>query len=453
MKRERPLKGKTVNLRFFPEGGNLIQGVESRIAFEATDEVGNQLKIDNGKLTIGGKEIPIATLHEGRGVFTCMPGGGRRNDVVEVEYSGKKYQFDLPACLSQGVVMEADNLSDSDSIRIILRKSINTPAQILGVAILNGGKLLNHHFAYIRDKELRFAMDKTGLPSGVSQIVLFNSNGGIVCDRLIFTDTKTDRLDILTKTDKSLYRPYELIEMECLIADKDMNPVNATFSLAVRDGANMVENNHTVLTDLLLMSEIKGYVHNPSWYFEDADVETDNNPSLQNIRATSLDLLLMVQGWRRYSWNQMAGVEPFELKYFAEQGIEIDGKVVSMVKQTPQPNVDVSLFLLQRGEEDREDANAFETFVTDERGRFAFVSDLQGKWNMILAVKEKGKPKDHRILIDKPSIPKPKRYNYTDLQVNISETPVEDMYDEDKSEQIEEYDLESLNFFEKFVLF
>jgi len=443
MKRKPPLKEKAVNLRFFPEGGNLIQGVTSRVAFEVTDEAGNpidvtgvvkQWTIDNGQLTVREEEIKIATLHEGKGVFACMPSGGRRNDVVEVEYSGKKYQFDLPACLSHGVVMEVDNLSDSDSIRIILRKSINTPAQILGLAVLNGGKLLNHHFAYIRDKELRFAMDKTGFPSGVSQIVLFNSNGEIVCDRLIFTDTKTDRLDILTKTDKSLYRPYELIEMECSIADKEVNPVKAAFSLSVRDGANMVENNHTVLTDLLLMSEIKGYVRNPFYYFEEGD---------DNMRRAALDALLMVQGWRRYSWNQMAGIDPFELKYFAEQGIEIDGKIVSMVKKTPQPNVDVGLFLLQRGEEDMDGASAIEKFVTDEQGHFAFVSDVQGKWNMILTVSEKGKKKDHRILIDKPSIPEPRRYNYSDLQIDSVEKPIENLIDEVLPEQFEAYDLES----------
>ena len=58
-----------------------------------------------------------------------------------------------------------------------------------------------------------------------------------------------------------------------------------------------------MLTDLLLMSEIKGYVRRPSWYFESDDT----------LHRRALDELLMVQGWRRYEWKHWAGVEPFEV--------------------------------------------------------------------------------------------------------------------------------------------
>ena len=74
-----------------------------------------------------------------------------------------------------------------------------------------------------------------------------------------------------------------------------------------------------MLTDLLLMSEIKGYVNNPQYYFESRD----------DTRRKAIDLLLRVQGWRRYSWKQMTGIESLDLKYGPEQGIETRGQVVS----------------------------------------------------------------------------------------------------------------------------
>jgi len=415
--RETPESGKKVNLRFFPEGGNLIQGIASRVAFEATDETGNPIDV-TGIVMDAAKQVlcTITTLHEGRGVFYYTPGApGRRKDMAEVEYKGQKYQFDLPAGLPQGVEMEVDNLSFSDSIAITLRKNVSTPSTMLGVAVLNGGNLQNAYSVYIEDDEFVFKIDKTKWPSGVSQIALFNSEGDILCDRLIFTNLSKllnyELLNVKVKTDKPVYSPYEPVDMEISVTDSDSIPVSTSLSLSVRDGDNEIEYKQNILTDLLLMSEIKGYVRNPSYYFE----KENDTISLH------LDLLLMVQGWRRYAWDRMAGLEPFELKYLPEQGIETHGNVVSFVKKTPMPNVDVSMMLSKKTDEQDMGGSLINTFVTDSLGHFAFIVDASGKWNMILSVMEKGKKKDHLIVLDRDFSPTPKRYRYFDMQARISE--------------------------------
>ena len=433
MKREQLPKEKKVNLRFFPEGGNLIQGVASRIAFEATDEVGKLINVTGVVMDATKQELcQIVATHEGRGVFTYTPvpyADKRRKDIAEVEYSGKKYQFDLPPGLPKGVVMEEDNLTYSDSIVISLQKNENTLDEMFGVVVVSGGKLQKYYCGYIEDNEKTiFKIDKTQLPSGVSQIVLFNGNGEIVCDRLIFT-RKDNTLNIKAKTGKSVYKPNELVNMELSVIDKEANPVNTNFSLSVRDGANHVNGNHNILTDLLLMSEIKGYVSNPSYYFENED----------DTHREALDVLLMVQGWRRYSWKQMAGVDSLDLKYFPEQSIETHGQVVTFAKNKPKQNVDVSL-LLKKSDEDRV---FFKSVVTDQQGCFSFESNVYGKWSMILSVTEKGRKKDYRILVDRVFSPEPKRYRFEDLQISIAkkdtvimndeETPDDDFEDDTKS--------------------
>ena len=413
-KRPRTEKGKDVNFSFFPEGGNLIQGIPSRVAFEATDENGIPIEV-TGVVIDGAKQelCRFSTLREGKGVFAYIPGDSKQKAVAEVEYSGKKYQFDLPASLSQGITMETDNLSDPDNIWITLRRSGNTTGEF-GLVVLSGGNLQSYSYINFTDdkKELRFKVDKTEFPSGVSQVVLFDDKGKIICDRLIFTGGN-NFLDISVKTNKPLYLPFELVEMEFSVSDSESNPVNTTFSLSVRDGMNEVEYKHNILTDLLLMSEIKGYVRNPSYYFEKHD----------DTRRAALDVLLMVQGWRRYSWNQMAGLEDLQLKYTAEQGIETNGTVVSIVRERPKADVKVDLLLKQKVEEDTdEEPNVFtDTFVTDEQGRFSFVSDVPGMWSMILSITEKGKRKDHMMLLDRVFSPDPKEYRYSDLQVNIAD--------------------------------
>jgi len=405
----------------------LIQGVASRIAFEATDERGNPINISGVLVDDTKQELcKFATLHEGRGVFSYTPGFGMHTATAEVEYLGKKYRFDLPYGFPQGMVMEVDNLTCPDSIIIVFRRNIKTPPKMLGTAVLTGGVLQSAYYTFTKDEETSFKIDKKGLPAGVSQIAVFNSEGNILCDRLVFI-SKNDCLDVKVKTNKKVYAPHELVEMELSAADKKVNPVKTTFSVSVRDAANAVEYKHNILTDLLLMSEIKGYVHNPSYYFEAND----------SAHFKALDMLLMVQGWRRYSWKQMINdVKTFEPKFFPEQGIETRGTVVSYFRQIPKPNVDVSLFLSKIGEENEKDSIFIETFITDSLGHFYFVLDVEGKWNMIVSAMEKGKKKDYRILLDKLFSPKPERYRYSDMQISIAEENKE--YINDDKPDIEE---------------
>jgi hypothetical protein len=433
MKREGPLTEKKVNLRFFPEGGHLVQGVASRVAFEATDESGVPINVTGVVMDDAKQELcRIEVLHEGRGVFTYTPNAGNRKDVAEVEYEGKKYSFDLPSCLPEGVAMDVDNLSYPDSIGITLRKSRNMPAEMYGVSIISGGKLQSGFSVWLADDEVRFKIDKTQFPSGVSQITLFNEEGEILADRLIFTNDHSF-LEIKAKTDRSDYKPYELVNMDFSVADDEANPVQTTFSLSVRDGSNEVDYKHNILTDLLLMSEIKGYVRDPSYYFEAND----------DMRRTALDVLLMVQGWRRYSWKQMTEVENFEIQNHPEQGIETHGKVVTLAKEKPRPGVDVSLLLHQKG--DTIDSSDFlvESFVTDQQGRFSFVLDVSGRWNMTLSVMEKGKRKNHLIFLDRIFSPDPARYRHTDMQINIAENITEEIIDEEMPDDEEAGDAES----------
>lgn len=54
-----------------------------------------------------------------------------------------------------------------------------------------------------------------------------------------------------------------------------------------------------ILTNLLLSSEIRGFIQSPEYYFESQDLH----------HRKALDLLMMIQGWRRYDWQTMAGVK------------------------------------------------------------------------------------------------------------------------------------------------
>lgn len=428
-KREKMKKGKKVNLKFYPEGGNLLLNVESKVAFEATDDYGNPLDINGIVINEAKEEVSkFSVVHEGRGVFSYTPSGN--NSKAIAEYNGKKYQFDMPTALTEGFILAVDNISSPDSISISVKKNKDTPDDILGLAVIGAGKL--HHFRLMvmeNEGSTEYKFSKSTFPLGVSQLVLFDKNGEIICDRLVFAG-KTNELTIKAKTEKENYNPYELVNMEFTVTDREENPVQIPFSLSIRDAMDEVESMHNILTNLLLMSEIRGYVHNPSYYFESDDYE----------HRSMLDLLLMVQGWSRYSWKQMAGIEPFNLKYEREEGIEMRGQVVSFVRQKPKPNVDVSFFLSNKDDDDP--VTFVELITTDSLGRFYFSLDVEGKWSTILSVAEKGKKKDYTIILDRLFSPAPRKYQYAEMHLNVLNTDNEEADTDTLNEMSkEDYDL------------
>ena len=131
---------------------------------------------------------------------------------------------------------------------------------------------------------------------------MFDTAGQIIADRLIFM-RKPEPLTISVRKNKEDYQPFDRVLLDFSVRDTAGKPVSAPISVSVRDGWEEVESRHSMLADLLLMSEIKGYVHRPLYYFEADDKE----------HRTALDHLLLVQGWRRYAWKYESGEEPFEL--------------------------------------------------------------------------------------------------------------------------------------------
>ncbi|WP_373192261.1 hypothetical protein [Bacteroides caccae] len=409
--RKKAMKAKKVNLKFFPEGGNLVKGVPSQVAFEATDAYGNPITLFGRIINRRKEEIGhFATIHEGRGVFTYIP-TGEDADKAEVELGGKKYRFDLPEVRSQGYVLHVDNLTSEDSIAVSVQKNTYTPSNLLGLAVIAHGKLLNSCLLNVgKNTPVSFKLDKSEWTPGVVQLVLFDTAGQIIADRLVFT-RKPELLVVDVRKSKESYQPFERVTLDFSVRDTTGNPVSAPMSVSIRDGWEEVESRHSMLVDLLLMSEIKGYVHRPLYYFEVNDME----------HRLALDCLLMVQGWRRYKWKYAAGVEPFELKYMPEQGIEVHGQVVSFVRGKPKPNMQVSSFLAKRGEEEISSGmTSFGLLETDSLGRFAFITNIEGKWNLILSVMEKGKKKDCRIILDRVFSPQPVRYLAGEMQVSVS---------------------------------
>ncbi|MGE4433528.1 MAG: hypothetical protein AB7D40_05860 [Bacteroidales bacterium] len=315
---------KKVNVTFYPEGGQLVQGLPSRLAFKATDETGRGIDVQAMVEHAGHQRDTVSSLHHGMGVLSYTP--ERSKEYITILYRGKKHRFDLPEASVEGYVMQVDN-SREDSLSIQLRQSAGLRPQVLGLSILSRGRLTVWRTLSVgarSDERNRVGdailvqLSKKDLLPGVNQLTLFDVKGQVLLERLFFVDVPdSDAASILLENPALTYKPKEPIRL-----DFKSQP-NSLFSLSVRDkAADRMDWTDDIRTHLLLSSEVKGFIEDPGYYFENTGKHKSKD------RRAALDLLLMVQGWRRYDWQVMASDSLFTLAHKPEVGLELEGRIV-----------------------------------------------------------------------------------------------------------------------------
>jgi hypothetical protein len=391
-----------LNMLFFPEGGNLISGLKSKVAFKATGKNGENTVVSGSVFDEQGTKITdFNSEYQNMGVFEFIPGTGKY--TVKANYQNKDYSFNLPQALPVGYTINISN-PDDEKIDILIQKSPAIVSDPLGLSISCRGKLYGFEQVTIGEENaVLLSFNKKMLPTGVAQITLYNSLGEVLSERLVFVN-HFSQMKIEMTQDKDVYKPYEKINLNFQLSDLRGKPIETTFSAAIHDNATTNSNplNDNLLTNLLLSSELKGYIENPGYYFESND----------ESRRQALDLLLLTQGWSRYSWKQMAGVDPFVIKHPIEKELVIEGTVTSLILKQKKENVDVSMILMndslsQRG-----------ICKTDKDGKFNFaVQDFKGQASLILQTKENEKRKEKNILLDRNFNPEIKSYSFSELNL------------------------------------
>ena len=275
-----------MTLSFFPEGGTLVEGVPCRVAFEAAMTDGEYLE---GGLTVEGKTVPVTD--RGRGVFTVTPKAGERIKAVFRTKDGKEISKELPKAEAQGATLCVEERNGKWTIGVQASGGLSTGN--MAMTLMHEGRMI--HFAPLDGKaKAEIRLDSDTLKAGVHQATLYDADGRVWADRLFFVKKKDIERPTLTFNGaKEQYKPYEQISLGVQGIQG-----NTRISVAVRDAVRGSRNDDTgnILTEMLLASEIKGFVPQPEWYFE-ADDERHNR---------ALDLLMMVQGWRRFDWKEMA---------------------------------------------------------------------------------------------------------------------------------------------------
>ena len=298
---------------FYPEGGHLVEGVENRVAFDIVDQHGEAINIKGVVKADGLPDIDIKTEYMGRGSFVVTP--GKKRLKAYFTWKGKNYDIELPKTEEQGVAMR---LTGSE----LSLQAVGLPAdRQYAVSVLCRGALKHFQQVTFANGRAQVSLPTAQLPSGVADVTLFDDEGQILADRLFFVNNheQDDALITAPIVANHTYAPYERIEIPVQCAGVNEKTV---FSLAIRDTYTdePTYNNGNLMTDMLLSSELKGFIAYPAYYFESDD----------DTHRRHLDLLMMVQGWRKYNWKELTNPAA-ELRYKPETTLTVEGGVYKML--------------------------------------------------------------------------------------------------------------------------
>ena len=385
---ERPetAENKELNIDFLPEGGHLIMGVPNRIAFKATGQNGLGVTIES--LTLAdGTPLPLSPQHLGMGSFLYTP--TERNMKVKVYSAGKSHSISLPQAESEGYALRLTPRADR-TLQIAIATLRPEADRLLGYTLTHHGKCALIDTLTMRERTFSRTIPTHTLPTGVYQFALFDAGGTLYATRMFFVNNGMAAAPVTVTTDKRSYKPFEQVKLRLQVHEEG----NHHLSLAVRDAADY----GTGATDdlrsyMLLSSELKGYIENPSYYFEADDEE----------RRMALDRLMLVQGWSRYDWLQMTGATPFEVEHYTEGALVIDGWALHPRKDEPMAGIEVKMKLYSP---DRKQVQEMRV-TTDENGYWGTIlQGFEGEWDLNLQTyDEEGKPIVSRLRLERATAP------------------------------------------------
>jgi hypothetical protein len=282
-----------VKVEFFPEGGNLVAGVRSKVAFKISnadpDEHYFGYVIDAENDTV--QNFRPLKYNIGHFQFTPQPGKSYR--CVVLNSHNVVSNPSLPKVFSEGYVMQ---LSDSlnDVVKVTVSRKGNNDSDPLVYLFVHGRQIVVHSEAKSSGNgSVDFLVDRKRIPEGISHFTVFNGKLQPVCERLYFSKP-VQTLRLSADTDQKNYTTRRKVTLE-LEASLNSQPVGANVSLAVYklDSLSASERSD-ILSYLLLSSDLKGEIENPAYYFS-------NDPQV----VEAVDNLMLTHGWRRFKWEEV----------------------------------------------------------------------------------------------------------------------------------------------------
>ncbi|MEO1050400.1 MAG: TonB-dependent receptor plug domain-containing protein [Bacteroidota bacterium] len=312
-----PITLNNIDLQFFPEGGDMVEFVESKVAFKAINEFGKPADIEGVIVDNLDQEVArFGSFHQGMGSFAFKPKANRRYFARVTKPKGIEKRYQLPEAMVKGYTL---GLSDKNEGYVDfnfyspLNREVHLVAQMRGEIYHS-----KTNKAQIGNNDYRIPTDN--MPAGILHVTLFDYNQIARCERLVFVNHHK-QIQIEITSDQTQYTPREKVELTIKTVDGDGLPIPVSLSLSVVDDKLISfadDKQDNILSHLLMSADLKGKVYEPNFYFD------DNEPDAEQ----SLDYVMMTHGWRRFKWDEVIK-GPALVRHFPEKAGTIAGQLVN----------------------------------------------------------------------------------------------------------------------------
>lgn len=299
--------------QFFPEGGDLIGGLENNVAFKAADAYGLPFPVKGVLKDASGKDVlEFNSVHDGMGKFLLTPDKGDSFYALWKDDKGVEHRTDLPPVKPDGVALRVMN--GNKKVFFSVSRSTENADRYSKLTVIAH---MNQQLVYKALVNLKENFMSGGsipvdqLPSGILQVTIFDSGNLPVAERVVFINNHdfefSPNLSVALKGVSK--RAKNVIEIDV------PDTLKSNFSIAVTDAETdgKKTNDDNIISRLLLTGDIRGYVHDPYYYF--------SQPS--DSAAQYLDLVMLTHGWRRFKWDQLAQGKIPVIKYPPQEYLSI----------------------------------------------------------------------------------------------------------------------------------
>ncbi|MFA7491727.1 MAG: hypothetical protein WCY58_13320 [Mariniphaga sp.] len=391
------LNPEYLDLQFFPESGELVHGLTSKVGIKAFDAHGRG-KMVQGDI-VDNRDSVVASFKSntlGMGCFEMINADSTKTYFARLEpqpYDNQILLYPLPAVASVGNVLSVSKADEE--ILVTIRSNYLTNDSVWLRVSLRGVGFFEKKYALING-ELSLTFNGFQFPEGIIVFTLLDNTKQPVAERLWFNEEPENRINIELSTNKAVYAKRELTELKIKTTDTFESPVEANLSLLVINknqlGA-MQKKRQNILSWFLLDSELRGEIENPGFYF--------NHDSCTHEH---LDALMLTQGWRKYHYAR-----PFnDLVFKPEKSLSVNGRVTGYLFTKNRKEANLTMFTFGKSQ------NVYSQ-KTDSLGNFKFILDDEDgqKMNVLIhSSRKRGISKNYTISLDK-NISPPLNYNQT----------------------------------------
>jgi hypothetical protein len=380
------------DVQFFPEGGEMVSGVRSKIAFKAVNQNGSGENIKGSIVDNDGTAVAeFESAHAGMGIFALLPQAGKTYSAKIALADGRTFTAPLPKALDAGYVLTVNNTrKDSLFVKVAtnsqqFQAKQNTAFYLVGQS---GGEVYYTAAGTLKTPVFGAAIDKKRFPSGIVQFTLF-ADGQPVNERVVFVQNN-DTLKMVMSSSAKTYSSRSPIALNFIVKNDANEPVTGSFSVAVINESRVGADENvegSIFSHLLLTSDLKGYIEKPNYYFTNT---TD-------AKRAELDILMLTQGYRRFEWKQILASPDTRIVNRPEQSLTLEGTI----KTTGGGIVPNGKLMLTATRE-----NTVLDTVTDASGNFKFTNlQLSDTAKIVLQARKQNDGKRVAIYVKEPDYP------------------------------------------------